>query len=205
EAFTSSHPRAIAKTQIRIAAVLARFEVSPAKFTGGATATGRIDLSARTDTDVVVRLRTNTAAVQFPESVVIPAGSSFVTFPVTSSTVGSETTRLLEAAHGGVVKGSMITITPNWFRSITLSSREIKGGESALATVTVLAPFARDMFISVKNETRGVRVPQGVVLPAGATSVQFRIDTPPVRVAANKTIFLTLMGRGTDVPFLIVP
>jgi len=84
---------------------LSQFSISPGAITGGGDATGTVTLTSPSCGCSTVSLISNApSAVQVPVSVDVPVGSATVTFPITTSSVSSNTIATLTASLGGVSK-----------------------------------------------------------------------------------------------------
>ncbi len=88
--------------------------VSPGSVTGGtgATATVTLDNPATSGGIVVAVSSNNAAAASTASSVTVAAGSTSVSFPVTTGTVTTATTVTLTATYNGVSKTAGITVNP---------------------------------------------------------------------------------------------
>jgi hypothetical protein len=85
----------------------------PATITGGGTFTATVNLAGPVDTATTVELESTQGVLTVPQGVVIPAGRSSASFPVTTFTVDSDTDVFIIASLGSTqVTSSGVTLTP---------------------------------------------------------------------------------------------
>lgn len=86
--------------------------VNPNTFVGGGTSTGKVTLSGPAPNGGrSVALSTLSGPISAPTSVIVPAGATFVTFTVSSTTVSSTTNATLQAKLGSVQRNAAVTLT----------------------------------------------------------------------------------------------
>ncbi|HYT24141.1 MAG TPA: hypothetical protein VEW05_28365, partial [Candidatus Polarisedimenticolia bacterium] len=107
---------------------------------------------------------------------------------VGTSAVATSTTVTISAAYGGATRSASLTVTPvappaPTLSSLTLDPTSVVGGmQSSTGTVTLSGPApagGAQVALSSSN-TGAASVPSSVVIPAGATSVTFRVNTSMV-------------------------
>ncbi len=94
--------------------IIASLALSPNSIQGGNTVSGTITLigGAPTGGTVVAVTSSNAGVAQVPANVVVPEGSSTVTFTVTTVVVSSNKTATIRGATGGASISSTLTVTP---------------------------------------------------------------------------------------------
>ncbi len=169
---------------------LSSVSLNPTSVTGGNSSTGTVTLSgpAPAGGAQVTLSSSNTTAATVPSSVTVAAGAISATFTVGTSAVATSTTVTISAAYGGATRSASLTVTPvappaPTLSSLTLDPTSVVGGmQSSTGTVTLSGPApagGAQVALSSSN-TGAASVPSSVVIPAGATSVTFRVNTSMV-------------------------
>jgi hypothetical protein len=101
------------QASVSIKAPVLKAVTMPTSFTGGQTVAVTVELTGVAQSDITISLRDSTDFLATPASVVVPAGSSSVTFNVTSSAVTTaQVDKSLIASYAGVSKRATFTINP---------------------------------------------------------------------------------------------
>ena len=169
---------------------LSSVSLNPTSVTGGNSSTGTVTLSgpAPAGGAQVTLSSSNTTAATVPSSVTVAAGATSATFTVGTSAVATSTTVTISAVYGGATRSASLTVTPAaptapTLSSLTLDPTSVVGGmQSSTGTVTLSGPApagGAQVALSSSN-TGAASVPSNVVIPAGATSVTFRVNTSMV-------------------------
>ena len=153
---------------------------------GGASATGRVFLSAAAlPGGAVVTLTSDSPAVTVPASVTVPADDVAVLFPVTTSSVTATTAVTITASFGGNVQSIRLNVSPSQagpvLAGLTVTPTAVAGLTTATATVTLSAPapaggaavYFTHTSLAVSQDLLGINV----IVPAGATSASFTVGT----------------------------
>ncbi len=152
---------------------------------GGST-TGTVSRNTPTNTPLVVNLSSNNpSSVRLQETVTIPAGASFATFPIESiddSIADGDLTLVVTVASNGLSNGTAsLKITDNEARSLSLSlspTTIAENGGSLTGTVTRNTPTTDAILVTlVSNNSASVRLPETVTIPAGANSATFILES----------------------------
>ena len=181
---------------------LSSLSLNPTSVTGGNSSTGTVTLSGPAPTggaDVTLSSNDTTAAT-VPSSVTVAAGATSVTFTISTSAVGSSTTVTISAAYGGATRSASLTVTPappppTTISSLTLDPANVIGGQSSTGTVTLTGPApagGAQVFLSSSNGAASV--PSSVIVPAGATSATFTVNTSFVLISTSATISASYNG-----------
>ena len=184
------------------APTLSSLTLNPTSVTGGNSSTGTVTLSGAAPTGgaVVTLSSNNTTAARVPSSVTVAAGATSATFTVSTSAVAASTTVSISAAYGAVTRSVSLTVTPApppapTLSSLTLNPANVFGGQSSTGTVTLTGPApagSAQVFLSSNNGA--ARVPSSVIVPAGASSVTFTVNTSFVLISTSATISATYNG-----------
>jgi predicted secreted protein len=169
---------------------------------GGTAATGLVQLNATAPAGgLVVALSDNSSAVTVPASVTVPAGSSSVTFPVTTTAVTAATTAAISATLG-TTQSTTLQVTPTpapTLSFVSLTTQNIVGGGSATGRVVLSAAApAGGAVVTLLTDSPSVVVPATVTIPADAVAVFFPVTTSSVSATIATTI--TASFGGTSQP-----
>ena len=166
--------------------------ISPATISGGAQPQGIVMLNGQAPAGgALVSLSSNSPMVSPPASVNVEPGSFSASFPISTSSVTTNTTATVTASYGGTSVQGQVTLTPQQPpSSLTLSPTSTTGaGGSSFATVTIASPASTDQVLQVTSSNPSIAsVPSGVTIPAGSTTGGFNIFTTSVSVQTVVTI-----------------
>jgi hypothetical protein len=174
---------------------LASLSVNPTTVVGGVqSSTGTVTLSgAAPSGGATVTLSSSNGAASVPSSVTVPAGGTSALFTVSTSAVITTTMATISGTYNGVTRSASLTVTPVLLptvASLTLNPSSVVGGlQSSTGTVTLTrgAP-AGGAFVALSSSNGVARVPSGVIIPAGAASASFPINTSIVLISTSSTI-----------------
>jgi|GEM_PF-650433 len=171
--------------------------ISPVAVAGGQSATLVVELNRPAPAGgLPIQLSSNTALATVPSSVVVPAGQARVSVSVNTVPVASPVRALLSATLNSTRGTATLIINPPAPASLEIAPPSVAGGQSAVATVTLNASApAQGLWLRVShNRPQRVYAPNSVFVPAGARTVQFRIDT--VRGRGVVTAVITVRSPG---------
>ena len=158
----------------------------PSASTGTGTVT--LDNPAPVGGFVVNLTSSNSTLASVPASITIPAGSTSANFTTTTGTVAVQTKVTIAARRTGFTTVTFKpTVLPPAVTSIGLSLDTVVGGNGVTGTVTVAsaAPTGGLTVALSSSKTLAATVPATVVVPAGATSVNFAITTHGIAKATT--------------------
>jgi hypothetical protein len=129
-----------------------------------------------------------------PSAVVVPAGATIASFPVTTAAVAAPTRVAIIAAGQDQLRVGTITLLPPSLGAVTLSPWEIRGGEAAAGTVTLSDPApAGGLVIQLQTDNLAYCVlPETVVVPPGVASATFPVRTDLVPAPTSVQIIARL-------------
>ena len=181
---------------------LSSLSVNPTSVTGGNSSTGTLTLSgpAAAGGAIVALSSSNTTVARVPSSVTVAAGATTASFTVSTSAVGASTTVTISATYAGATRSASLNVTPApppppTVSSLTLNPANVFGGQSSTGTVTLTGPApagGAQVFLSSSNGA--ARVPSSVIVPAGATSATFTVNTSLVLISTSSTISASYNG-----------
>lgn len=179
------------------AVTLSSLSLNPTSVVGGNSSTGTVTLSgpAPTGGAQIALSSSNTSVARVPASVSVAAGATSATFTASTSVVTASTVVTLSAAYGGVTRSASLTVQPvpapaPTLSSLTLSPTSVVGGvQTSRGTVTLSAPApAGGALITLSSSSGAASVPSSVIIPAGASSGSFTVNTSAVLISTSATI-----------------
>ena len=208
---TSGAPNEVAATDIitvgETALDLSRVSLNPTAVLAGTAATGTLTMTRPAPAggaEVVVTSSSPSARV--PSSVIVPAGASSATFPITTP---SDASTFASATIGGSFEGdfdasAQLVVWPagttQAVSALTLNPVSVVGPESSTGTVAMryAPPSAPAQVALSSSNTAAARVPAGVAVPAGSTSASFVVTTSEVTASSASTITAAFAGTTQD-------
>jgi uncharacterized protein (TIGR03790 family) len=180
-------------------APLNSFGIAPRSIVGGAQTTGTITLAAAappggTTVNLIAGTGTSPYAT-VPPSVVVPAGSKTVSFPITTSSVTERLSLYFTANAGSWTRQNTISYYP-LLAGIGLSQNSVSGGQTIAGGIFLNAsaqPGGTTVNL-VSTDPTVATVPATVVVPAGLGRVQFPINTFAVTTTKTTVIQATYSG-----------
>ena len=173
---------------------------NPSSLEGGSSSTGTILLTAFAPSGGATVALTNSApsVVTVPSSVVVPAGTQSVTFPITTVQTSTQTTASIQATYpdSTSVTGTLTVLASPTPASLVLSPTSVPGGTTSTGTITLTGPApAGGADVSLSSGNVGVAtVPTTMNIPAGASSGTFTITTLPQSYSTSATISAAYHG-----------
>ena len=148
----------------------------------GSVQTGVVTLQTKATSDTLITLVSNNPAIAaVPATIKIPAGAQTVHFPIQLGALNQNTTVLLTATANGFSTTGSISVRPLRLTGIFLSNPDVLGGTALQGKVLLEGPAAAGgKWINLATENASASVPAGVLVPAGAISVAFPIQTAPI-------------------------
>lgn len=166
--------------------------LTPNVVDGGQSVQGQVTLSAPALTGgakVTISVSPSNGVVQAPAQVIVPAGQTAATFNINTSTLISPATFIVKASRGGSSASASLQVRALTF--IFGVPSVIAGGGTTNATVQLSGP-APAGGVAVKltsSKPTVVSVPDTVVIPAGATSINVPLSA--VSVTADTSVTFT--------------
>jgi hypothetical protein len=181
---------------------LSSLTLNPTSVTGGNSSTGTVTLSGAAPAGgaQVTLSSSNTTAARVPSSVTVAAGATSASFTVSTSAVAASTTVTISGTYSGATRSASLTVTPApppppTVSSLTLDPANVFGGQSSTGTVTLTGPApAGGAQVLLSGDNGAARVPSSVIVPAGATSATFTVNTSFVLISTSATISASYNG-----------
>lgn len=162
----------------------------PEAVTGGSSSRGTINLASPAPAGgLTLSLSRSGTAVTVPTSVRVLAGSSSVSFNVTTASVSQDTAVNVTAAASGSTAVATLQVRRQLLGSVTVSPTSVVGGNEATGTVNLVGPAPSGGFpVTLSDNHALVEVPAGLVVPEGETSATFPVATGAVSANVNVSI-----------------
>ncbi|OYW76159.1 MAG: hypothetical protein B7Z37_09995 [Verrucomicrobia bacterium 12-59-8] len=151
---------------------------------GDAPVTATLSVTPTPAVDLTVSLTSSAADASVPATVLVPAGSASVTFPVTldDDTVLDGTQKVTISATAASFVPSFKTLVVHDNETTTLAlavpSNAIEGSSPPQCTVSVSAPVAKAVTVVLVSDNASAQVPASVTIPAGQTTALFSLALP---------------------------
>jgi photosystem II stability/assembly factor-like uncharacterized protein len=191
------------------AATLSSLSLNPPSLIGGSASIGTVMLSvvAPAGGATVALVSDNPTIAMVPAAVSITAGAKSATFPVSTTSVSTQTLVTISGTYGGLTKSAVLTTVPVTLSSLSLNPTSLTGGNASTGTVTLNAPApAGGAVVTLTSSNTAVSaVPTSVTAPAGATTVGFQVTTNAVTSASVITITATLGGVTQSAALTVAP
>jgi hypothetical protein len=159
--------------------------INPSLVTGGASATGTVDLGFADPESTVVRLfSSNSSVAQVPLSITIPAGQTTGTFTMTTTAgAPADIVQIMGATPDNISRTYNVSVNPAQPAGPTLSSvsfvpTSIVAGQNATGTVRFTGPMTDGAVVQLASSNPAVaQVPQETVVSANQSTGTFNLST----------------------------
>jgi len=174
--------------------VITKLEFSPATVTGSGPVTGTITLNHVVNNDTTIDLGASTKVLTVPSSVTVPAGSSLVSFPISTSEVLQETNAIVRGFLQGAYADGTVQIHPaTVVTSLTSNRTDFTGTGSIDLTIGLSAPAPSGFSVVGSSNAPAIVIPPSISIPAGQTSYVLTVRVK--KVAADRTATITIGGK----------
>jgi len=197
-----------APLQVQAAAVASEAQslfLEPNIVTGGTSSTGTVVINGAAPSGgfQVTLSSDNPAAASVPTSVLVPAGSDRVSFPIGTASVTIDTSVSIRPYPSPVTASNTLFIKPGAaagpaLTGLSLSPASVAGGSASTATLVLDPPApAGGAQVTLASNSTAARVPATVSVAAGANLVNFTMTTVAVSSSTLATVTATL-GSSTQ-------
>jgi uncharacterized repeat protein (TIGR03803 family) len=192
----------------------------PNTVTGGSSSTGTVTIAspAPSGGNAVELSTSNTStpacfqsAVSFPRIVTVPAGTTSMSFTVSTTSVTAVCSSSVFAQSGTTTVSANFTVNPGGssgptVSSVTLNPNIVTGGSSTQGTVTLsgAAPSGGSV-VSLSSNSSSAGVPASVTVAAGNTTASFTVNTTLVSTTTTAAITATLGSSSAQASLTINP
>ena len=126
----------------------------------------------------VVALASSTPLVSVPASVTVPASGTAASFTAAAGAITAADTAVLTATMNGASSSISLTLSPSappGLTSLVCAPVTLAPGASSTCTMTLSAPPAQGLAVSVATTSDRLRIPNSVTIPQGSQSVTFAV------------------------------
>lgn len=184
---------------------LQKFTLSPSTVIGGNNVTGQITLAAPAPTGGIdCTLITNDAStILFPggNTVTVPAGQTFVNFPIQTKGVDSQTDFTVTASALSVGITQTLTLKPANLLSVTFNPQRVAGGSPSTGTVRLdglPGPSGFDVNLTVNGNPAGYTItPPTLHFGVADSALTFVVGTVPESANQQRVITADRPAQGT--------
>lgn len=183
-------------------AVLANLTIDPNRVTGGERSAALIQLDGKAATQTIVRLSQTGTPVGFERAVLVPTGAREVSIPIGTDFVPVDSTATITASLGNVSDSDTLFLLNNQIQSLLLSQSSVTGGAQVTGTIVLARPAGpTGVTVPILNTKPQFATlnPGTVVVPAGATTANFVINT--VNVIQTEVVRFRASKSGYNRPF----
>lgn len=170
--------------------------LTPASVRGGSNTSLRVNITCKAPVGgLVVALASNRAEATPVATVTVPAGQTFVTTSVPTTTVSANANAVLSATAYGYTKTATLAITPSIPSAVSFTPNVVVGGAISTGKVTLNGPAGPEgAVVTLVSSSPKVTVPATVTVPAGATSANFTATTSTIPSNISVTVRATFNG-----------
>jgi hypothetical protein len=185
--------------------------LSPTSVTGGTvTTTNTVTLSvpAPSSGTVVALTSSNPSAAAVPATITVPSGAITAAFNIATSAVAASTSVKISASYSGTSQSAALTVmpsaTPSALGSFTCSPTSLRSYSTSTCVITLknAAPPGGSA-INVSSGSSLISVPATVTVPAGTTSVTFKVKTGRTWGSHIVTVTAKMGGTSLSVKFSV--
>jgi len=160
---------------------------------GGAFLTGQVELTQPAPKGgAKVKVTSDTKLVKIspftPSSLLVPEGSTTVSFKVITSPVGNEVPATLTAAYGSASASVKLTLAPNGVASVTAEPATLQWGGSASVEVRLKDNAPKDVPYYKNVAPSGAPAVYESQVQKGGATVVLKSSNPAVKVPASVKI-----------------
>lgn len=182
--------------------------VSPARVLHLAPAVGTVTIEQPAPVGgVPVLLATlQPTAATVPSSVLIPAGETTASFPVTTLTVGRLSDITVRATLGRIGRSGVFRLEPPLVTSAQFSPATVRGGENATLNVTIQSPAPTGgVMLTLRTTSPNLIITSPVTIPAGQTSLTVVIGTRVVTANHATSLNALTVAPVVSAPITLTP
>jgi uncharacterized repeat protein (TIGR03803 family) len=179
--------------------VISNLSVAPSSVLAGKPSQGTVTLaSPALEGGTVVSLGSNNSAATVPASVTVPRGKTAAKFTIKTTAQSSQASVQITASLNGTSANATLTVNPTGLIKLLLSPSAITGSAISTGTLHLSSPApAGGLIVSLVSGNACAVVPATVAIPAGNSSMTFRVKT--TTVATSTIVPITATCGSTSV------
>ncbi|OYW31197.1 MAG: hypothetical protein B7Z47_01765, partial [Chthoniobacter sp. 12-60-6] len=151
---------------------------------GGAPVTATLSVTPAPAADLTVTLTSSTVDASVPATVLVPAGSTSVTFPVTlyddPVLDGTQVVTISATALSYLTSFKTLLVHDNETATLAVAipSNAIEGSSPPQGSISVSEPVAKAVTVMLVSDNASAQVPASVTIPTGQTTALFSLALP---------------------------
>jgi hypothetical protein len=157
---------------------------------------------------VIVGIENTNSAATTPDTLKIASNKTAGKFTIATTPVASNQIGTITATLGSSTQDKQLTVRPIGVQSVTLNPKTVVGGNPVTGTATLeCAAGPNDISVALSSTKPSVAQPAvpSVVVPAGAKTMTFQVNTNGVPVNTNATIKATANGITASKKLIVTP
>jgi outer membrane protein assembly factor BamB len=160
---------------------------SPTELLGGGETNLKLTLNEAPTSDKFINVQLPSGFSKSSVTLLIPAGKTSVSEKIETPAVDKLTTYNLTATLGQTVSATL-TLDPIEVSALTLSPSTVAIGSDAVGTVTLNSETPSPFQVELSSSSGRLSMPATVTVPAGKSTVTFKISTQAVSAAQTFTV-----------------
>jgi hypothetical protein len=166
---------------------------------GSSSNTSKIVLPAAAPAGgAVVTLNSSSTAAAVPASVVVPAGSTWMTFGIVAASVSAPTSAIITATYNGSSATADLKTIPVAISAVQLPQTWLISGQSMAVEIVLTAIAQSDLSVRMfSSHPALIPVPDPVIVPAGSSSVVVTLTAPPFGTQTATGVEITAAVNGS--------
>lgn len=148
---------------------------------------------------MIVELKSSDAGIAaVPPSITIPAGTTEMSFPITTTQVAQNTKVTITASCGGVSKSVTATVTAPYVSALYMYPASVIGGASTSGSVSLSGPALPDgtVVTFTSSDPQAAPAPDSITIAPGAKSGTYTCRT--LSVTSETSVTITALGGGSS-------
>jgi WD40 repeat protein len=190
-----------ANLTVQPAIALKAVTVVPGVVSGGQDAVGVVTLTTAAPAGgITIPLSAGSSpVVALPPSVTVAAGNHSAQFLIGTAAVTANQKVPITATSGGVTRSFSLTVAPATIASVTLAPSTVSSGENAFGLVTLSAPAATDVTVTIASASPSIaQTDTTLVIPAGSMQGAFNLATTQGSVTKSTPVKITVTAYGAS-------
>jgi trimeric autotransporter adhesin len=196
-------------------ASVSSISLSPASVTGGTTVVATVWLIGFAPASgLTVAVTSSSSIATVPATITMAPGAQMTRVTIQTSTVTTQGTASISVSAGGTTKSATLTVKPAQLSGIAPNPIFVAAGSNTSARVTLTGPApSGGLLVSLSSSASTIiSVPTSVLVPAGASSVNFKVtgassavmfQTANITASLGGVSFTVLAGVSEVVPAML--
>ena len=196
------------------AATLTMISCGVQSITGAQTTACSVYLSDSATKATTVSLKSNSAALTLPISVVVAAGEKAATFQAVTQAVTKSVSVTISGKANGVTQTDVITLEPvasadpapvATLSNLSCATQSVTGPATVVCSVSLSAAATTGTVATLSSSSSALKTPGSVNVAAGKTSASFSLTVSAVTAAQKATLTATVGSVNKSEAILLYP